>query len=769
MSGDLAVAALIDGRVIDHPTAGERGVGRYTIGFVRAMLSAGIDTTVLCSTQKQRNRWQDAIPGAAIQQLSRDAIHASRDHEPWFICTQLMLHPVPLDVIPSIITEADLRVAAIVHDVIPQRFSERYLTNGHARVQTRLRTLTCRSIDRFCANSTFTAETSAIELGVERSYIDVVGAVVEPQFCPASSTELRAGANSTSLRHSVLAVTGADQRKNTERLITAWSRLPEATRRTAELVVACAAPQPTLEHWRHLAVHQGVGSDIRFTGEVTDDELVALMQQAVLGVMPSLEEGFGLPIAEMVACETPVLCSATSSMPEVAGCDDALFDPYDVEDLARLLDHALNDAHFRRHVLTEETQRLQRWTVKQVGAKIVTALQQPTRPRRALKTKPLSVAFAAPHPRSTSGIGPYTHMVLEHWPHGDEVIALDDCSATAERLNSRDTQRAAVGAGSIGRTFRSHDVDHLVVTLGSSEHHAVSLDRAATGDAHLWLHEATALGAVIGPAHFGGGERWAQQRLGALGVEHSAGLNVMNPQELHRRGITGLEKAIREARSIIVTSQEGREALAAEYGTSLPPISVIPLAHPTRSQSAVSGNRAVSFGVVDDNKRPEELVQLLVKCDDLHLDLIGSITTEQSEKLIDRSKQLGVEERLAIHGRVSDSGLDDLLTNVRCAVQFREGHPGQMSAAICELLARGVPVITDIKTHGEGHEGLVVINGGDLDAAANAIDMFRDANAAQHAGNAARAQAQQWTATHVAEALREWLLQQSTLRTSSTV
>ncbi|MGB1503638.1 MAG: glycosyltransferase, partial [Ilumatobacteraceae bacterium] len=65
--------------------------------------------------------------------------------------------------------------------------------------------------------------------------------------------------------------------------------------------------------------------------------------------MPSLEEGFGLPIAEMVACETPVLCSATSSMPEVAGCDDALFDPYDIEDLARLLHHALSDAHFRQH------------------------------------------------------------------------------------------------------------------------------------------------------------------------------------------------------------------------------------------------------------------------------------------------------------------------------------------------------------------------------------------------------------------------------------
>ena len=769
MSGDLAVAALVDGRVIDHPTAGERGVGRYTIGFVRAMVSAGIDTAVLCSTQKQRDRWQDAIAGVAVKQLSRDVIVASRDHEPWFICTQLMLHPVPLDVIPSIVTEADLRVAAIVHDVIPQRFPERYLTNDHARVQTRLRTLTCRSIDRFCANSTFTADTSAVELGVERSRIDVVGAVVEPQFQAASSTSLTAGVSSTSSRRSVVAVTGADQRKNTERLITAWSRLPEATRRTAELLVACAAPQPTLDHWHHLAVHQGVGSDIRFTGEVTDDELVALMQQAVLGVMPSLEEGFGLPIAEMVACETPVLCSATSSMPEVAGCDDALFDPYDIENLARLLDHALNDAHFRQHVLTEETQRLQRWTVDQVGAEIVSALQQPTRPRRTPITKPWSVAFAAPHPRSASGIGPYTHMVLEHWPHGDDVIALDDCSVLDERLNSRATQRAAVGVGSIGRTFRSHDVDHLVITLGSSEHHAVSLERAAMGDAHLWLHEATALGAVIGPSHFGGGERWAQQRLSALGVEHSVGVDVMNPEELHRCGITGLEQAIKEARSIIVTSQEGREALTAEYGTSLPPITVIPLAHPTRSQSALGGNRVVSFGVVDDNKRPEELIQLLAKCDDLHLDLIGSITSEQRTKLIDYSMQLGVEERLAIHGRASDSALDGLLNNVRCAVQFREGHPGQMSAAICELLSRGVPVISDMTTHGEGHEGLVVIDSGDLNAAADAVEAFCDGNAAQHAGDVARSHAMQWTATHVAQALREWLLQQSMLRTGSTV
>ena len=761
MSKTSQVVALVDGRVIDHPTAGGRGVGRYTIGFVRAMLSAGISTTVLCSTNEQHHRWNDAIPEVSTSPFLRDVFEAARDAEPWFICTQLMLHPVPLDVIPQVVTELDLKVAAIVHDVIPQRFPERYLTNDHARLQTRLRTLTCRSIDRFCANSTFTADTSAVELGVDRSRINVVGAVIEPQFRPSEvGRTLSRGTASSSSRRTVLAVTGADQRKNTERLIAAWSRISTRTRINSELVVACAAPQSTLDHWNHLAVYQGVGESVRFTGEVTDDELVALMQNASLGVMPSLEEGFGLPIAEMVACGTPVLCSSTSSMPEVAGCDDALFDPYDVEDISRLLEQALNDEQFRQRVLVEETERLQRWTVQHVGGEILAALSASTRLRRERTNRSMSVAFAAPHPQSRSGIGVYTKMVLDNWPDGDEIISLDDCSATGERLLSRPSQRPVAGAAAIGRTFRAHDVDHLVIALGSSEHHAVSLDRAATGGAHLWLHEATALGAVIGPAHFGGGERWVRERLSALGIDGVQDAEVMNPAELHAVGVTGLDKAIGEARSIIVTSQQAVDALTERFDSSLPPTVVIPLAHPERPQTAIGGDRVISFGVVDDNKQPTVLLEMLAERNDIHLELIGGITEERREQLVHLAEQHGVLNRLTIHGRVSDDMLDDLLAQVRCAVQLREGHPGQMSAAICELLARGIPVVTNMSTHGEGHEGLVVVEG-DLASVVRVVDQFGEEQFAQNAGAVARAHAEKWTSTDVATALRGWLVDQS--------
>ena len=759
MTSSAPISALVDGRVIDHPTAGARGVGRYTIGFVRAMCAAGVKTTVLCSTREQRRRWEEVIPGISTKQFTRDVVVAASRDNPWFICTQLMLHPIPLDVVPRVITEFDIKVAAIIHDVIPQRFPERYLTNDHARLQTRLRTVTCRSIDRFCANSTFTADTSAIELGVDRSRIDVVGAVVEPQFTTAGdrlSLKNAVGGR----RSTVVAVTGADSRKNTERLIAAWAQLQNEVRGSHKLVVACAAPQATLDHWNHLAVYQGAGGAVRFTGEVSDDELVSLMQQSVLGVMPSLEEGFGLPIAEMVACGTPVLCSSTSSMPEVAGCEEALFDPYDVSDIAGLISRALTDESFRARVLADETKRLQRWSVEHVGGKILSALQKPTRPRRTPEQRPMSVAFTAPHSLSGSGIGPYTHMVLEHWPDGDEVIALDDCSASAERLNSRASRRAAVGAGALGRTIRAHDVDHLVIALGSSEHHSVSLDRAASGGAHLWLHEATALGAVIGPAHFGGGERWAENRLVELGVERIAGVDVMDPATLHDRGVTVLEKAVSEARSIIVTSDEARDALMYQFGEELPPTVVIPLAHPVRDPSTVGGHRVVSFGVVDGNKRPDALLDLLVRCEDIHLDIIGPITNERRAEIERNADRRQVLDRLTLHGRVDDDALDELFSDVRCAVQLRSGHPGQMSAAICELLSRGIPVITNMTTHGEGHDGLFVIDG-EVESVAQIVDLLQDQQQVESAGASARAQAQRWTADHVVTALRDWLRSQS--------
>jgi glycosyltransferase involved in cell wall biosynthesis len=60
---------------------------------------------------------------------------------------------------------------------------------------------------------------------------------------------------------------------------------------------------------------------------VSDDELIALYSQCTLFVFPSFHEGFGLPALEAMCCGAAVIGSNTSSIPEVIGKEDALFDP----------------------------------------------------------------------------------------------------------------------------------------------------------------------------------------------------------------------------------------------------------------------------------------------------------------------------------------------------------------------------------------------------------------------------------------------------------
>jgi glycosyltransferase involved in cell wall biosynthesis len=766
--------ALVDGRVITHPTAGGRGVGRYTVGFVRAMSTAGLEPVVLHTDDAQRDLWTASVPGIRTAPLHPTTVREAARDRRWFVCTQLMLHPVPLDVIPRAVTEARLPVAAIIHDVIPQRFPERYLADPHAAVQTALRTLLCRGVDRFCANSTFTAETAAVELGVERSRFHVVGAAVEPQFTPGAADALlleRLGA--TCPAGPVVAVTGADGRKNTERLIAAWARVPGGLRARHRLVIACAAPRDVLDHWNHLALTAGVGDTVVLTGSISDDEMVGLLRSATLSVLPSIEEGFGLPIVESVACGTPALCSRTSSMPEVSGSTDAEFDPFDIEDIAGAIVAALVDPVRRDRILEEQRERSRRWSVGAVGAQIAAALAGPgsTGPGSV----PERVIVAAPHPSSPSGIGPYTARVLAHWPDPAELVVLDETAATDRPARTAGAGTPVAGVSALGRTLREHDADHVIAVVGSSAHHAVTLDRATRWRCHLWLHEPTAVGAVLGPAHLGGTPRWVRERvldLGLTGVESflddSSG-EIPDAGVLHAAGQTLLETVAGRSRSIIVSSDiAARELRRTCDGVALPPILVLPLGHPPSVEphhdgtrrDETPGGRVISLGWIDPGKDPDSLLDMVARLEDVSLDLVGGGAEAELDRLRIRAARLGIGPRVRIHGRVPDAERDALIAAADVAVQLRVGHTGQMSAAVTELLAAGVPVITTLHTHGPSGDGLRVLDGGpDLPGRllSEVRDLLADPVVLQRHRSGALARSARWGVGDVARSLRQWI------------
>jgi glycosyltransferase involved in cell wall biosynthesis len=114
----------------------------------------------------------------------------------------------------------------------------------------------------------------------------------------------------------VLALASASPRKNIPHLLDEYARLSSQIRAHFPLVLVLSHPAPKAQLHRRAAM-LGIEDHIRMLSRVPDDEMVALYGAAALFVFPSLEEGFGLPPLEAMACGTPVVASNTSSMPEV--------------------------------------------------------------------------------------------------------------------------------------------------------------------------------------------------------------------------------------------------------------------------------------------------------------------------------------------------------------------------------------------------------------------------------------------------------------------
>ncbi len=159
----------------------------------------------------------------------------------------------------------------------------------------------------------------------------------------------------------ILAVGNLQPRKNLRRLIEAFARLKGAGTIPHGLVLVGRS------RWRGLDVLDavkafGLADEMVLTGYVPDADLPTLYSAAEVFVYPSLYEGFGLPPLEAMVCGTPVIASATSSLPEVVGDAAVLIDPTDVGDLTTALTRVLSDAALRQRLSTAGVARAARFS-----------------------------------------------------------------------------------------------------------------------------------------------------------------------------------------------------------------------------------------------------------------------------------------------------------------------------------------------------------------------------------------------------------------------
>ena len=132
----------------------------------------------------------------------------------------------------------------------------------------------------------------------------------------------------------IFSLSTLEPRKNFSRLIEAYSLLPDSLRKQRPLVVAGG------QGWKNQDIFAtirrlGLEARIKFLGYISEADRAPLMQEASLFVLPSLYEGFGMPVLEAMACGTPVVTSARGALPEVGGEAVVYADPLDVESISR--------------------------------------------------------------------------------------------------------------------------------------------------------------------------------------------------------------------------------------------------------------------------------------------------------------------------------------------------------------------------------------------------------------------------------------------------
>jgi glycosyltransferase involved in cell wall biosynthesis len=147
----------------------------------------------------------------------------------------------------------------------------------------------------------------------------------------------------------ILSVGTVQPRKNYSLLLRAFEKVCEMWREPLELVIVGQRGWM----WEPIEAEirtSPVATRIHWLGYVADEQLPPLYRGATLVAMPSLCEGFGLPLLEAMACGAPVIASAASCFPEVCGDAARLIDPNDERAWADAMRELLGDAEKRNEL-----------------------------------------------------------------------------------------------------------------------------------------------------------------------------------------------------------------------------------------------------------------------------------------------------------------------------------------------------------------------------------------------------------------------------------
>jgi len=168
-----------------------------------------------------------------------------------------------------------------------------------------------------------------------------------------------------------------DDRKNHLRLIEAFSILPEKIKKEFQLVIVGGMPiDHKVKFIKYTEDCKLNNNEVIFTDKVTDEEMNFLYNLCTAFIFPSWHEGFGLPALEAMQCGKAVIASNTSSLPEVIGREDALFDPFNVKDISSKINLVLSNIKYRKSLEEHSLIQVKKFSWDITAKKAIEAIEK---------------------------------------------------------------------------------------------------------------------------------------------------------------------------------------------------------------------------------------------------------------------------------------------------------------------------------------------------------------------------------------------------------
>ncbi|HEX7378224.1 MAG TPA: glycosyltransferase [Pirellulales bacterium] len=377
-----------------------RGVGRYTRHLIAQLLSRHPRHEYVLYYHEGLPGRDDPWPApVAIRDIPRPADSGLRR-----LATDYLTHENPddLDVLllscafdchrthrPPPRTENGPKVVALLYDLIPTLFQDKYLASESISRSYHLALRIARQYDRLLTISEASRQDGLNVLGLPAERVVNISTGSDGAFFfPDRGEPLPAATAAVLAKYGlrqpfVFCTSGIDQRKNLRGMLQAFQQLPAELRDSHQLLVTCAMSEADGWYWDGVARELGIFDRLILLGvwgtdkyRVSDEVLRTFYQRCAAFVFPSLYEGFGLPILEAMQCAAPVIAGRNSSQPEVVGDAGLLVNAGDPAEMAATLARVLRDPELAASLREQGPLQARQFTWEAVADRAMAAIEE---------------------------------------------------------------------------------------------------------------------------------------------------------------------------------------------------------------------------------------------------------------------------------------------------------------------------------------------------------------------------------------------------------